>query len=87
MRNVLALGLSVAGYGPMIKDKACHKTKGKLLMRQVTLEKKRGQVDALLKQLALDACQNVRIGSAMQRGISGAPCPWQAFKRLLLHAT
>jgi ABC-type multidrug transport system ATPase subunit len=37
----------------------------------VSAAEKRARVDALLGQLALEACQHVRIGGAMQRGISG----------------
>ena len=37
----------------------------------VTMAEKRKKVEDLLKQLALDGCRNVRIGSNMQRGISG----------------
>lgn len=38
----------------------------------VTMKEKRARVDVLLKQLALQPCQNVRIGNSMARGISGA---------------
>ena len=37
----------------------------------VSMAEKRKKVEDLLKQLALDVCRNVRIGSDMQRGISG----------------
>ncbi len=37
----------------------------------VDMAEKRARVDTLLKQLALEACQNVRIGNSMARGISG----------------
>lgn len=38
----------------------------------VPMAEKRERVEALMTQLALGACRNVRIGSNMQRGISGA---------------
>lgn len=38
----------------------------------VGMAEKRARVEALLRQLALEPCRNVRIGSSMQRGISGA---------------
>ncbi|CAL8472002.1 g11544 [Coccomyxa elongata] len=37
----------------------------------VNMAEKRERVDLLLKQLALEACQNVRIGNNLSRGISG----------------
>ncbi len=43
----------------------------------VNMAEKRERVDLLLKQLALEACQNVRIGNNLSRGISGStvsPC-------------
>ena len=40
----------------------------------VSMAEKREKVEELLKQLALDVCRNVRIGSDMQRGISGMFC-------------
>ena len=38
----------------------------------VGMAEKRARVEALLRQLALEPCRNVRIGGSMQRGISGA---------------
>ena len=38
----------------------------------VGMAEKRVRVEALLRQLALEPCRNVRIGGSMQRGISGA---------------
>ena len=40
----------------------------------VGMAEKRARVEALLRQLALEPCRNVRIGGSMQRGISGASC-------------
>ncbi|KAK9905859.1 hypothetical protein WJX75_007710 [Coccomyxa subellipsoidea] len=37
----------------------------------VNMAEKKARVDLLTKQLALEACQNVRIGNSMSRGISG----------------
>jgi len=42
------------------------------LRASVPLAVKRQRVDGLIEQLALGACRDVRIGDAMQRGISGA---------------
>lgn len=39
----------------------------------VNMAEKKARVDLLTKQLALEACQNVRIGNSMSRGISGFP--------------
>ncbi|CAL5220797.1 g2870 [Coccomyxa viridis] len=44
----------------------------------VSMAEKREKVEDLLKQLALDGCRNVRIGSNMQRGISGTTLCGQA---------
>ena len=41
------------------------------LEMDVSMAKKRERVEELLQQLALEGCRNVRIGSNMQRGISG----------------
>ena len=41
------------------------------LEMDVSMAKKRERVEDLLQQLALEGCRNVRIGSNMQRGISG----------------
>ena len=46
----------------------------------VSMAEKREKVEDLLKQLALDGCRKVRIGSNMQRGISGTTlCQTQLF--------
>jgi len=42
------------------------------LRASVPLAVTRQRVDGLIEQLALGACRDVRIGDAMQRGISGA---------------
>ena len=49
------------------------------LEMDVSMEKKRHRVEDLLRQLALTACRHVRIGSSMQRGISGASLPSPEF--------
>ncbi len=41
------------------------------LEMDVSMEEKCRRVEGLLHQLALTACRHVRIGSSMQRGISG----------------
>ena len=41
------------------------------LEMEVSMAEKHQKVEDLLQQLALDVCKNVRIGSNMQRGISG----------------
>jgi len=41
------------------------------LEMSVSMTHKRKRVDQLLKDLALEVCQNVRIGSTLSRGISG----------------
>ena len=41
------------------------------LEMEVGMTEKRARVEALLRQLALEPCRNVRIGGSMQRGISG----------------
>ena len=46
-----------------------------------TAEKKQ-RVELLIDALALESCQNVRIGSAMQRGISGA---WNTCMPAVVH--
>ena len=45
------------------------------LEMDISMEEKRHRVEDLLCQLALTACRHVRIGSSMQRGISGTSLP------------
>lgn len=40
-----------------------------------SFQQKKDKVDAVINQLALNTCKNVRIGSTLSRGISGRlPC-------------
>ena len=52
------------------------------LPMSMTWQQKVVKVMAIIQQLALTTCMNVRIGSAVQRGISGAgpPHPHRSFQ-------
>ena len=54
------------------------------LPMSMTWQQKVVKVMAIIQQLALTTCMNVRIGSAVQRGISGtAPLHPQSFLRVV----